>query len=67
MLSENKFLNETKNHNPPTFQVKWSVPNGVYLLTNSNDQMATIAQLHTDRKHKNYVQIKITHNNIMSK
>jgi hypothetical protein len=53
------------NHNPP-LQVKWSVPNGVYLLTNSNDQMATIAQLHTDRKHKNYVQIKITHNNIMT-
>ena len=56
---------ETKNHNPP-LQVKWSVPNGVYLLTNSNDPMATIAQLHTDRKHKNYAQIKITHNNIMS-
>jgi hypothetical protein len=32
-----------------------------------NDLMATIAQLYTDRKHKNYVQIKITHNNIMSK
>ena len=28
MLSEKKFLNETKNHNrPPPFQVKWSVPN----------------------------------------
>ena len=25
ILSENKFLNETKNHNPP-LQVKWSVP-----------------------------------------
>ena len=25
MLSEQKFLNETKNHNPP-LQVKWSVP-----------------------------------------
>ena len=24
-LSENKILNETKNHNPP-LQVKWSVP-----------------------------------------
>ena len=28
VLSEKKFLNETKNHNtPPPFQVKWSVPN----------------------------------------
>ena len=26
-LSEKKILNETKNHNPPPFQVKWSVPN----------------------------------------
>ena len=27
VLSEKKFLNETKNHNPPPpFQVKWSVP-----------------------------------------
>ena len=27
MLSGKKFLNETKNHNPPTpLQVKWSVP-----------------------------------------
>ena len=27
VLSENKFLNETKNHNPPPpLQVKWSVP-----------------------------------------
>ena len=26
VLSEKKFLNETKNHNPP-LQVKWSVPN----------------------------------------
>ena len=27
MLSENFFLNETNNHNPPPpFQVKWSVP-----------------------------------------
>ena len=25
VLSENKFLNETNNHNPP-LQVKWSVP-----------------------------------------
>ena len=25
VLSENFFLNETKNHNPP-LQVKWSVP-----------------------------------------
>jgi hypothetical protein len=25
VLSENKFLYETKNHNPP-FQVKWSIP-----------------------------------------
>ena len=25
VLSEKKFLNEAKNHNPP-FQVKWSVP-----------------------------------------
>ena len=47
--------------------IKYTPTNGVYLLTNSNDQMATIAQLYTDRKHKIYVQIKITHNNIMSK
>ena len=29
VLSEKKFLNETKNHNPPpppALQVKWSVP-----------------------------------------
>ena len=26
VLSENKILNETKNHNPPPLQVKWSVP-----------------------------------------
>ena len=27
VLSEKKFLNEIKNHNPPPpFQVKWSVP-----------------------------------------
>ena len=26
VLSENIFLNETKNHNPP-LQIKWSVPN----------------------------------------
>ena len=26
MLSEKQFLNETKNHNPPPLQVKWSVP-----------------------------------------
>ena len=26
MLSEKKFLNETKYHNPPPLQVKWSVP-----------------------------------------
>jgi hypothetical protein len=33
---EKKILNETKNHNPPPLQVKWSVPKGVigfeYLL-----------------------------------
>ena len=23
---QKKFLNETKNHNPPHLQVKWSVP-----------------------------------------
>jgi hypothetical protein len=27
VLSDKKILNETKNHNPPPFQVKWSVPN----------------------------------------
>ena len=26
VLSEKKFLNETKNHTPPLLQVKWSVP-----------------------------------------
>jgi hypothetical protein len=25
-VSEKKILNETKNHNPPPLQVKWSVP-----------------------------------------
>jgi hypothetical protein len=25
-LSEKKFMNETKNHNPPPLQVKWSFP-----------------------------------------
>ena len=32
VLSENKFLNETKNHNPP-LQVKWSVPNRIPIKT----------------------------------
>ena len=27
VLSEKKFLNETKNHTPSPLQVKWSVPN----------------------------------------
>ena len=26
VLSEKKIRNETKNHTPPPFQVKWSVP-----------------------------------------
>ena len=26
VLSENIFLNETKNHNPTPLQLKWSVP-----------------------------------------
>ena len=26
VLSEKNILNETKNHNPPPLQVKWSVP-----------------------------------------
>ena len=26
VLSENKIMNETKNHIPPLLQVKWSVP-----------------------------------------
>ena len=26
VLSEKKIRNETKNHNPPPLQVKWSVP-----------------------------------------
>ena len=30
MLSEKKIWNETKNHNP-TLQVKWSVPNYIYI------------------------------------
>ena len=29
VLAEKKFLNETKNHNPP-LQVKWSVPSKKY-------------------------------------
>ena len=29
VLSEEKFLNETKNHTPAPFQVKWSVPNQI--------------------------------------
>ena len=28
--SEKKILTETKNHNPPPLQVKWSVPNDVF-------------------------------------
>ena len=28
LLSEKKILNETKNHTPHPFQVKWSEPNG---------------------------------------
>ena len=28
VLSEKKFLNQNKNHNPPPLQVKWSVPYG---------------------------------------
>ena len=33
VLSEKKILNETKNHNPPPpLQVKWSVPNQMYIL-----------------------------------
>ena len=31
VLSEKTFLNETKNHNPPPFQVKWSVANTSYI------------------------------------
>ena len=27
LVFEKKILNETKNHNPPSLQVKWSVPN----------------------------------------
>ena len=29
VLSEKKILNESKNHNPPLLQVKWSVPNSI--------------------------------------
>ena len=31
-LSEKKIRNETKNHNPPPLQVKWSVPNHISLM-----------------------------------
>ena len=32
MLSEKKFLNDTKNHNPPPpLQVKWAVPYDPYV------------------------------------
>ena len=30
VLFEKKILNETKNHNPPPLQVKWSFPNCFY-------------------------------------
>ena len=29
VFSEKKILNETKNHTPPPFQAKWSVPNSI--------------------------------------
>ena len=32
VLSGKKILNETKNHNPPPLQVKWSIP--IYLMLN---------------------------------
>ena len=32
VLSEKKILNETKNHTPPSLQVKWSVPTVIYAL-----------------------------------
>ena len=35
VLSKKNFLNETKNHTPPPFQVKWSVPNANGILPNS--------------------------------
>jgi hypothetical protein len=36
VLSEKKFLNETKNHNPPPLQVKWSVPNDMPEMVESS-------------------------------
>ena len=39
VLSEKKILKETKNHNPPPLQVKWSVPYNKrtkYTVINSN-------------------------------
>ena len=38
VLSENKILNETKNHNPP-LQVKWSVTNNSSLFSDKNQQL----------------------------
>jgi fructose/tagatose bisphosphate aldolase len=42
--SGKKILNETKNHNPPPPQVKWSVP---YTQTNTNNVNQTLALLQT--------------------
>ena len=36
VLSEKKILNETKNHNPPPLQVKWSVPYRFCKLTKTD-------------------------------
>ena len=38
-LSENKFLNETKKHNPPPpLQVKWSIPKTSLVLSHPNNK-----------------------------
>ena len=47
MLSEKKFLNESKNHNPPPLQVKWSVPYGIYTLKSFGSKLFTIVTMIT--------------------
>ena len=42
VLSQKKILNETKNHNPPSFQVKWSVPNYDNRIHSSSKVLALV-------------------------
>jgi hypothetical protein len=44
VLSEKKFLNETKNHNPSPLQVKWPVPNYWAILATLQGRLARMAE-----------------------